>query len=114
MKKIFVFFAGLLTLVSCSDKYADDFQEIRDKIDQVNLTLDELCEQTNANLSSLQAIVSAVETNDYITTIEPYFENGKEVGYKVNFFKSESITIYHGKDGTDGENGKDGTDVEEG
>lgn len=114
MKKIFVFFASLLMLVSCADKYADELQGIRDRIDEVNQMLNQLCEQTNANLSSLQTIVKTVEINDYITYIDSYSENGKEVGYKINFFKSEPIIIYNGTDGVNGKDGVDGSDGADG
>ena len=112
MKKIFAFVVSLLTILSCSEKYADDFNQIRDKIDEVKQMLDDLCEQTNANMESLQAIVKALETNDYITSIEPLYdiETGAEVGYKIRFYKGGVISIYNGQDGVDGKPGEDGTD----
>ena len=67
-----------------------------------------LVNQINSNIEGLQAIVTALQNNDYITSILPIVENGKEIGYILNFTKSGSVTIYHGKDGQDGKDGADG------
>lgn len=61
-----------------------------------------LCNETNTNLSSLQTIVTALQNNDYITSVDPLTENGKVVGYTIKFAKSNPIVIYNGKDGADG------------
>ena len=64
--------------------------------------LQRLCNEMNTNLSSLQAIVTALQNNDYITSVDPLTENGKVVGYTIKFAKSNPIVIYNGKDGADG------------
>lgn len=64
--------------------------------------LQRLCNETNTNLSALQTIVTALQNNDYITSVDPLTENGKVVGYTVKFAKSNPIVIYNGKDGADG------------
>ena len=64
--------------------------------------LQRLCNETNTNLSSLQTIVTALQNNDYITSVDPLTENGKVVGYTIKFAKSNPIVIYNGKDGADG------------
>ena len=64
-----------------------------------------LCNETNTNLSALQTIVTALQNNDYITSVDPLTENGKVVGYTIKFAKSNPIVIYNGKDGTDGVDG---------
>ena len=67
--------------------------------------LQRLCNETNTNLSALQTIVTALQNNDYITSIDPLTENGKVVGYTIKFAKSNPIVIYNGKDGADGVDG---------
>lgn len=67
--------------------------------------LQRLCNETNTNLSSLQTIVTALQNNDYITSVDPLTENGKVVGYTIKFAKSNPIVIYNGKDGADGVDG---------
>ncbi len=64
--------------------------------------LQRLCNETNTNLSSLQAIVTALQSNDYITSVDPLTEDGKIIGYTIKFAKSNPIVIYNGKDGADG------------
>ncbi len=64
--------------------------------------LQRLCNETNTNLSALQTIVTALQNNDYITSVDPLTENGKVVGYTIKFAKSNPIVIYNGKDGADG------------
>ena len=76
--------------------------------------LEKLCNEMNTNISSLKTIVEALQTNDYVTSVTPVTEGGKEVGYTITFSKSGSITIYHGKDGADGEDGADGKDGTDG
>ena len=67
--------------------------------------LQRLCNEMNTNLSALQTIVTALQNNDYITSVDPLTENGKVVGYTIKFAKSNPIVIYNGKDGTDGVDG---------
>ena len=110
MKKIFVLIISLLTMVSCSKKYADDFEAIRDKIKDVERILNELCDETNAQMEALKAIVKAFETRDYITSIEPLYVDGVEYGYEIHFLKGDTVTITHGIDGRDGQDGEDGSD----
>ena len=73
-----------------------------------------LCNQMNTNISALQTIVSALQNNDYVTSVTPVSENGKVVGYTINFSKSNPVTIYHGKDGANGTDGADGKDGKDG
>ncbi|WP_251967417.1 leucine-rich repeat protein [Parabacteroides sp. AD58] len=70
--------------------------------------LEEQCKQINANINSLKTIVNALEDADQITSVSELVENGKNVGYKIEFSKSDPIYIYHGQDGTDGSDGTDG------
>ena len=71
--------------------------------------LQKLCNQMNTNIASLQTIVGALQNNDYIQSITPLMENGKEVGYTITFTKSGAVIIYHGKDGANGNDGQNGT-----
>ena len=70
--------------------------------------LEILCNQINTNIQALRDIVSALEAGDFVESISPIVENGKEIGYVITFSKSGNITIYHGKDGQDGQDGQDG------
>ena len=114
MKKLLSLLACGLLLFSCSDKYDDsalrnDLSDLENRVAK----LEELCKQMNTNISSLQTIVTALQSNDYITSVTPITNDGKIVGYTITFAKSNFITIYNGtdgKDGVDGADGEDGTD----
>lgn len=110
MKKILsVLCIATLLFASCSDEYDDSALTGRvDNLENRVAKLEELCKQMNTNISSLQTIVTALQKNDYITSVTPIMQNGKEVGYTIAFSKSNPIAIYHGKDGADGKDGKDG------
>ena len=75
------------------------FEDLQTRIDQIN-----------TNVASLQTMVLALQNNDYVTSVVPFFENGKEAGYSITFSKSGVVTIYHGKDGKDGVDGAPGQD----
>lgn len=88
-------------LSSC--KYDDS--ELIDRVDNLEdrlAKLEEQCKQINANINSLQTIVSALENANQITSVSELVENGKKVGYKIEFTKSGVIHIYHGQDRSDG------------
>ena len=113
MKKIFSILTMVATLfaVSCSSEYDDTavWDELGKHNERIS-KLETLCGQMNTNISSLQAIVTALQNNDYVTGIAPITQNGVEIGYTISFSKSGIITIYHGEDGKDGVNGADGKD----
>ena len=98
-------------VASCATEYDDtavwdEFNKYNERLTK----LEQLCQQMNTNISALQAIVTALQNNDYVTSVVPINQNGVEVGYVITFSKSGTITIYHGKDGKDGANGADGKD----
>lgn len=108
-------FSLLLTIVGCSKEYDDSALVGRvNNLESRVLKLEQLCQQMNTNISSLQTIVSALQNNDYVTGVVPVTEGGKNVGYTISFTKSQPVTIYHGKDGVDGKNGTDGKDGQNG
>ena len=118
MKKILlsVVLATTLALTSCQfddsdiwNKFGEMEESIRDHEQRIS-ALEELCKQMNTNIEALQTLVDALEKRDYITNISPIREDGEVIGYTISFGKSDTITIYHGKDGQDGANGADGKD----
>lgn len=109
MKRILFLALTVLLAAGCYDDTAlwDQIKIHEERISK----LETLCNQMNTNISSLQAVVTALQDKDYVTNVAPIKENGKEIGYTITFSKSGSITIYHGNDG---ENGKDGADGKDG
>lgn len=112
MKRIVLLALMVLSVVGCYDDAAL-WDQIMDHESRL-VKLEALCNQMNTNIQSLQAIVTALQNNDYVTNVAPIKENGKDIGYTISFSKSGSVTIYHGVDGKDGSNGKDGADGKDG
>ena len=106
MKKLLAFAALFAVVALTSCKYDDDdlWNSVHGLENRV-AKLEELCKQMNTNISSLQTIVTALQNNVYVTGTTPLVKDGKEIGYTITFSKGNPITIYHGKDGQDGEDG---------
>lgn len=121
MKRRFLtlLFIALCTL-SCDNGVWDAIHDLQDKYDNLDgrvARLEELCKEMNTNISSLQTLVGVMLNNDYIINMWPIMKDGVEIGYVITFAIHDPITIYHGrngKDGQDGANGKDGTDGQNG
>ena len=105
----------LLTLTVCffTACHKDIWAEL-ENLDQRVTKLEELCKEMNTNITSLQTIVSVLQSNDFITGIVEIKKNGEVIGYTITFGKHDPITIYHGEDGKDGADGKDGKDGQNG
>ena len=104
MKRLFniLFAVVLLALTACQyDEIWDKLHDHEQRIEQ----LEKQCRELNSNVEALQAILAAVQQNDYVTEIMKVMEDGVEVGYSITFSKSGTITIYHGADGSAGTNG---------
>lgn len=116
MKRLFYFvLAAVLFAVGCSESFDDS--KIWDKLDDHESRisqLEKLCRQMNANISSLQTLVNALNQNDYISNVAPVSKNGEEIGYTITFKSGKTITIYHGTDGKDGQDGVDGKNGKDG
>ena len=112
MKKLFyVVLALSLSIVSCS-KFDDT--EIWNKLNDHETRiayLEEICEKMNADIINLQALVTALEGNDYIVSASPLVTGD---GYTFVFKSGKSVVIYNGKDGVNGTNGIDGVDGKNG
>ena len=106
MKKLLAFAALFAVVALTSCKYDDDdlWNSVHGLENRV-AKLEELCKQMNTNISSLQTIVTALQNNVYVTGTTPLMKDGKEIGYTITFSKGNPITIYHGKDGQDGDDG---------
>ncbi len=97
----------MLFVASCGGDDYDDTALRNELTDLANRVakLEQLCQQMNTNISSLQTIVNALQQNDFITAVVPVTQGGKVIGYTITFSRSGAITIYHGNDGADGKDG---------
>lgn len=103
MRRFLIAFFAVFAITACSPFDDSDIWDKLNEHEQRIARLEALCEQMNTNISALQTIVTALQNNDYITSISPIYEGSEEIGYVITFSKSGKITIYHGRDGQDGE-----------
>ena len=81
-----------LAVTSCYDDslIKETLQDHEDRIS----ALETLCAQLNTNVASLQAIIEALDADDYVTGVAPVTEGNKTIGYVLTFKKGGSVTIY--------------------
>lgn len=88
----------MLGLSSC--KYDDSgVKEDIKKLDERVSSLERWQTTVNTNIKALQGLVAALQDKNFVTKITSVVENGKEVGYKLEFEKGNPILIKHGIDG---------------
>lgn len=99
-------FSPFLLLLTCWLCVACDNSDLDDRLGRLEdriEALEQLCDGLNNDISTLEAVVAALQNNDYITGVEPVVgSDGKVAGYLIMFSQSESITIYNGTDGEAG------------
>ena len=108
MKRLFTLFAAFATLfvVGCDSILENtDLGHRVDDLENRVTTLEEMCDRMNDNINSLQSILNALNSHDYVTSVDAIYEDGIIVGYTINFANSGAIKIYNGEDGINGENG---------
>ena len=110
MKKLIYITLALFSIWSCAQfddsKIWDEFKNYYDRLEKVEAA----CDLMNSNISALQAIVTALQGNDFVTGVAEIVETGEVVGYTITFSKSGVVKIYHGEDGADGADGAPGAD----
>ena len=104
MKRLFNILCAVLLLALTACQHDEIWDQLRDHEQRIE-QLEKQCRELNSNVEALQAILVAVQQNDYVTEIMKVMEDGVEVGYSITFSKSGTITIYHGADGSAGTNG---------
>ena len=87
--------------MACSYDDEEIWSKVNDHEARIS-ALEDWQKQVNNNITALQELLN---TQDYITKVSPLVENGVEVGYTIEFAKSEPITLYHGKKGESGDAG---------
>lgn len=87
--------------VSCTAILEGRISNLEDRVSRLEL----YCEELNTNISALQAIVSSIQRNECITSINPIEQGGTVIGYTIIFANSSPITVYNGESGNDGKDG---------
>lgn len=106
MKKFLILLAITVIGINGCKKFDDSkLWNSIGELDKRVEALEEFCNKMNANISSLQSILKSLEAKEYVTNVVD-LPNGE--GYIISFTSGKIITIYHGKNGNDGQNGTDG------
>lgn len=110
MKMKSIWIAMLLTVISfgMGSCTKDDLDDIRKELQEHNerlTALEEWQKSVNTDISSLQSLIRALESKNFITGVTPVIEGTEEVGYTITFQTGNPITIKHGKNGQNGDPG---------
>ena len=89
MKKLVFIVLSLLTFSACYDDTLI-WDKLNDHEERI-IELETLCRQRNSNITALQAMVAALQDNDYVTNVTKIMEGGVEVGYTISFSKSGAV-----------------------
>ena len=94
MKKILFIISVLIAVFSCNKSDETDiWKQLEDKERAEALEL--LCTRINRNISSMQVLVSALDSNDCVTNVIKMMDGGKDAGYMLTFAKHGSVPLYH-------------------
>ena len=107
MKKLFIIIWAVVALAVSCDRYGEIWDKLKEHEQRIEM-LEKQCRALNSNIEALQAILTAIQQNDYVTEVMKIMEGGKEVGYSIAFAKGGVVNIYHGSDGADGSTPKIG------
>jgi lysophospholipase L1-like esterase len=101
MKKLFTILSFVLLMAISCTRFDDSaiWEELLNHKERIE-KLEAECNRLNANINSLQTILEALQTNDYVTDIVKIMEDSVEIGYSITFAKSGTVTIYHGTNGS--------------
>lgn len=74
MKKVFIIITAIISIISCTN-LDEVWNELRDHEERIQ-KLEALCNKLNSNIEAMQAVLTALEQNDYVTDIVKVVENG--------------------------------------
>lgn len=87
--RIFLLVILSIITIGCQEDYDERLEDLEDRVSK----LEEVCKETNANLTALQTIVTALQKQITITQVEQLSD-----GYIIHFSDGTSATIKDGKD----------------
>lgn len=101
MKKLFAIFVAMCYLAIGCQRF--DYNAVLDQLRDHENRIEQLeadCRRLNSNIEALQAVLEALQCNDYVTDIVKIMEDGIEIGYSITFAKGGSVNIYNGANGS--------------
>lgn len=97
-KTLFILFVLTVGLASCGYDDSELWNKVKSNETRI-AALEEQCRSMNQDIQSLNTIVRALQSNDYVTNVAEVMKDGTVVGYTITFSKGSSVTVYNGKDG---------------
>lgn len=95
IRRIFILSLLMLpALGSCTNEIESDINVLERRIEK----LETRCQELNTTLSGLKTIMENLQEYDFLTSVSPLTENGKTVGYVLQFTHSDPVTLYNGTD----------------
>jgi hypothetical protein len=85
----------VMMLSGCAKEYYERLDVLKEKVTQ----LEAMCDTYNGNLLAIQTLARLMDAKDMISGITSIKEDGKEVGYKINFVEHGPVAIYNGISG---------------
>ena len=82
-----------MCLASCDDYDDTGLWNKVNGLEERIAALEEWQKTTDNNLNALQTLVN---TMDYITSVAPIMQAGDTIGYTINFYQSNPLSIYNG------------------
>lgn len=98
-KMLFLLLAATFALCNCTKQDLDEIRAKQAELDTRLSALEEWQRAINGQIASLQNLFSALEDNDYVTSVS---ELADGTGYVINFMKGGAITIKNGVKGDKG------------
>ena len=74
MKKVLIIITAIISIISCTN-LDEVWNELRDHEERIQ-RLEALCNKLNSNIEAMQAVLTALEQNDYVTDVVKVVENG--------------------------------------
>ena len=74
MKKVLIIITAIISIISCTN-LDEVWNELRDHEERIQ-KLEALCNKLNSNIEAMQAVLTALEQNDYVTDIVKVVEDG--------------------------------------
>ena len=77
------------------------FNQIDSEIDILErrvAKLEQRCKELNTTLQGIQQMLDNLSNYDFITGVEPFYENGAIAGYTISFTHSDPIVLHNGTD----------------
>ena len=99
MRKVVTIVCAMLMMAVSGCQYDDIWDKLKEHEQRIE-QLERQCRELNANVMAMQAVLTAVQQNDYVTEVMKVVEEGIEVGYSITFAKGGTVTIYHGTNGS--------------